>query len=456
MSRVAYFDVTDMVRYADANDRVSGIQRVQFNLIANLVHRYGGERIRCTLYHPVLKAMVEFDPTPLFPGDEFDTTRLLRQLGLDPDRWLLPSRRSVKRYLHRYSGNKRVRALKKLDVLASSIFMPWRLRGTGLDRRRPACPAVPLARTAQLPRGSACVILSANILVAPVLELAREHARRGEDLFQLVYDLAAHVHPEYFTPNMIRDYEAWLHEMARLEPRVICISEWTARDLREFLGPRAERWDIQAIPLSHEFDGYARNTRVELPDDAMQGLPRQPFVVCVGTLEIRKNGVVLLKAWERLIEDLGEQVPVLVFAGKKGWLIEGFMTQLAASPRLASKVRIVESPTDALLAWLYGHALFSVYPSHYEGWGLPVGESAWFGRFCIASRASSVPEVCGELIDYVDPDDVDDVVAKVRRALTDPDYVRRREAAIEQAPLRRWTDVADDIHRLVMAPRQAS
>jgi glycosyltransferase involved in cell wall biosynthesis len=99
-----------------------------------------------------------------------------------------------------------------------------------------------------------------------------------------------------------------------------------------------------------------------------------------------------------------------------------------------------------VLAWLYKYCLFSIFPSHVEGWGLPVGESAWFGSLCVASNASAIPEVCGELMDYVDPADTADITRAVRRLITDRDYLQQRKAMIARATLRRWSDVAGDLY----------
>jgi glycosyltransferase involved in cell wall biosynthesis len=165
----------------------------------------------------------------------------------------------------------------------------------------------------------------------------------------------------------------------------------------------------------------------------------------VGTLEIRKNGALLLRAWLRLLADLGDQTPMLVFAGRRGWLLDEFDALLAQHPQLQRFVKVVSQPSDQELSRLYSGCLFTVFPSLYEGWGLPIGEAAWFGKFCIASNASSMPEVCGDLIDYVDPNDFEDLYHKVRRAIREPDYIRQREARIKQAPLRSWSDVSRNI-----------
>jgi glycosyltransferase involved in cell wall biosynthesis len=453
MSGRIYFDMTDIVRYAVSNERVSGIQRVQFNLIGHLSRLYGGDAVRCIFYHSDEVGMVEIDPSALFETDEYDSAGLLQQLGLEQPRKYLPPRSRMKSYLRRWNHNKPLRAMKKLDVIASSFFMPMRLAAMGLQRQTRTYTVLPFTPITALPDGAHYVLLGINIVNKHVLRFAHEHLARQGDMVQIVYDLIPHVCPQFFTANMVRDFRAWLDELVRLEPRVVCISKWTAHDLSTYVGERAAQWDIRAIPLAHELDGFERNAEVTLsPAEALK-MPKTPYLLCVGTLEVRKNGVTLLRAWRQLLKDIGDAAPLLVFAGKRGWLIDEFDTLLKDNPAMAAKVLIVESPADRQLAWLYRNCLFTVYPSHYEGWGLPVGESAWFGKYGIASRVSSIPEVCGDLIDYVDPDDPATLAELMGKALADPAMVATREAAIRRSSLRRWGDVAEDIFRVVKTPR---
>ncbi|HEY6356369.1 MAG TPA: glycosyltransferase, partial [Burkholderiaceae bacterium] len=148
---------------------------------------------------------------------------------------------------------------------------------------------------------------------------------------------------------------------------------------------------------------------------------------------------------------LGDRLPRLVFAGRQGWLIHEFKTTLANDPELARHVRIVDSPSDRELAYLYQHCLFTAYPSLYEGWGLPVGEAAWFGKYVICSNATSLPEVCGGLIDYFDSGDLTALCANLERAISDPEYVHRKAQAIARSPMRLWSDVADEMHRFIIS-----
>ena len=86
-----------------------------------------------------------------------------------------------------------------------------------------------------------------------------------------------------------------------------------------------------------------------------------------------------------------------------------------------------------------------MFPSLAEGWGLPVGESLAHGKICIASRAGAIPEVGGELVDYIDPYNVSEGLDLLSRYLDDPELRRRREREIAgHFHPRRWREVADD------------
>lgn len=274
-------------------------------------------------------------------------------------------------------------------------------------------------------------------------------------MVQMVYDLIPHVRPEYCSNWLRSDFKSWLQDVAGYVDRYICISEYTAKDFREFLSAKVSTKSIKVVPLAHEFDGFARNSSDALIDPSIEHVVRTPFILCVGTVEVRKNGVALLRVWSRLIEKLGSKMPRLIFAGKRGWLIQEFEVVLKSSPRLSQYVEIVESPSDEGLAALYQHALFTVYPSLYEGWGLPVGEAAWFGKTCLTSNTTSLPEVCGSLVEYCDPDDIDDMTNKIEYLILSPNKVKAKEAVIRSANLRTWSDVGGEIFDLLLAKQQA-
>ncbi len=99
-------------------------------------------------------------------------------------------------------------------------------------------------------------------------------------------------------------------------------------------------------------------------------------------------------------------------------------------PRTRDKVLFLSGLTDRQMVWLYRHCLFTMYPSFYEGWGLPVSESLNQGKYCIAASSSSIPEIGGDLVGMHDPRDWSACLQLARQALLDPAFLTRRESEI--------------------------
>jgi glycosyltransferase involved in cell wall biosynthesis len=170
----------------------------------------------------------------------------------------------------------------------------------------------------------------------------------------------------------------------------------------------------------------------------------------VSTIEIRKNHRLLVKVWERLVKRHGaDRVPALVFVGMMGWSFDELLADLAANNYLNGKIVILQNLSDAELQEAYRRSLFTVFPSFCEGWGLPIAESLAHGKFCIASNRTSIPEVGGNLVDYFDPADEEDALAKIERPLLEPAYLATREAQVRAEYRRRtWNDC---VHALMGA-----
>jgi len=445
-----YFDLTDVVDFASRYSRVTGIQRVQMNIVTHLARRHGGERIRCTYFDARQRVMLEFDPTQLSANEEFDAEALLDNLGITTRiAWLRGlSNSQIKSFLRRYNHRKWLRAIKKVEIYLAAVFMPRRLDAIGLSIPKGGAKGgsvVMLSEVESLPTASVYVCMGSIWRQRDVLAFAKRQGAQGGAVVQMVYDLIPVVHPEYYAPAEPREYSEWLQDAFGYVRGFMCISEWTASDLRGYAARFDRQIKTRVVPLAHEFYGFERGSRIPRPHE-LADFNGKSFVLCVGTIETRKNGVSLLRAWRALAEEFGERMPLLVFAGKYGKGGELVQKMLADDVLLARLVRLEHAPSDRQLAWLYGNCLFTVFPSIYEGWGLPVGESAWFGKYCVASQATSIPEVCGELLGYVDPSDLESVKSGIRAMLSSPDTLRSRERALEGAVLRSWANVADDIY----------
>jgi glycosyltransferase involved in cell wall biosynthesis len=444
-----YFDVTDVIDFATRYSRVTGIQRVQLNIVTLLARKHGGERVRCTYFDNVKRMMFEFDPAQLSANEEFNAEALLADLGVTTGiAWLRGlSKSQVKSFLRRYNNNKWLRAAKKVEIYVLALLLPSRLAALGLlaPIRTNDSPKVELRRVSALSPQSLYVCMGSIWKYPQVLSFAKQHSAQGQGVVQMVYDLIPVVHPEYYAPAESREYETWLAEAFDYVRGFACISQWTANDLQKFAARSKRNIKTRVVPLAHEFYGFDRSANIALPIE-LSSLDGKRFVLCVGTIETRKNGVNLLKAWREFADELGDRMPLLVFAGKYGKGGELVQKMLERDSVLAQLVRLEHAPSDRQLAWLYRNCMFTVFPSTYEGWGLPVGESAWFGKYCVASNATSVPEVCGDLLQYVDATSIESIKAGISEVLVDAAALRARESTIEQAELRSWASVADDMY----------
>jgi len=198
-------------------------------------------------------------------------------------------------------------------------------------------------------------------------------------------------------------------------------------------------WLRAAMPVADIVFTNSKHTRTALITFVAESGWRLPRVVAL------EMGV-----WQRLLERHGpDLVPNLIFAGKIGWLVDDLLEELEASGYLNGKVIILRSLSDAELQQAYRSCLFTVFPSLCEGWGLPIAESLAYGKFCVASNHTSIPEAGGNLIDYFDPLNEDDALAKIERPLIDSGYLAAREAQLraEYRP-RTWEDC---VHALIGA-----
>jgi glycosyltransferase involved in cell wall biosynthesis len=248
-----------------------------------------------------------------------------------------------------------------------------------------------------------------------VARVAAAKARCGVQVALLVYDIVPLRRPEWFNPITTARFREWLDGMLALSERLLAISVATAQDLAAYrrecgLPDRV----VHPVRLG---DGFSDQEAENAADPGIDG----PYALFVSTIEIRKNHALLVDVWRRLIARLGaDQVPALVFAGREGELTGDLLAKLRTHGGLDGKIILRHTASDADIAALYSGCAFTLFPSLYEGWGLPVTESLVFGKPCFASSATSIPEAGGRLARYFDPLDPDDATRQIERLLQDP------------------------------------
>jgi glycosyltransferase involved in cell wall biosynthesis len=164
----------------------------------------------------------------------------------------------------------------------------------------------------------------------------------------------------------------------------------------------------------------------------------------VGTLEPRKNLRRLLNAYSVYVKKTGNALP-LVLAGGKGWLEDDF-EQFVAELDLFQKVKFLGYVSDEELNWLYKNCFAFIYPSLYEGFGLPVLEAMSRGAAVIVSNATSIPEVAGEAAHYIDPLKEKEIVEAICMLAENAEYREKlKNLALRQAQKFSWQRCASGV-----------
>lgn len=258
----------------------------------------------------------------------------------------------------------------------------------------------------------------------------------------ILYDLIPYKFPEYYPHQAPVSFNSWLKWTVSNCDLYFAISENTKEDLISLLSVSPK--NIKVIRL-----GDNPGLKQQKKPKQLNFLNSKEFVFCVGTLEIRKNHTLLLKAWDKLIVKYGaKSIPNLIFVGSDGWLVEWPKHYMNQSNNLKESVFHFTGITDEELEYFYHNCLFTLYPSYYEGWGLPVAESLARGKFCIASSSSSIPEIGGDLVDYHDPNDLYELIDTLENHLFDPKKVAEKEQRIKnEYVLTDWNKMAFDIFK---------
>lgn len=444
-----FFDVSDIVTYIREHRSVTGIQRTAVRIIAEAVRQTSAGTVHVSFYHPVKKAYLSCPAADILdPLERFDIEALATALGLRVPRAPIPAA-----YLVRY----RAQPIKQAVHIVRMRFAAWRgssryfhkrdldfARWQALYGRRKEATPVTLRRFESLAQpGDTVCGLGAIWARRKVLTQFRSAAARGVRVFLLVHDLIPMKLPRMADPKAARSYHQWLVSSAEYVTGYLTNSRATANDLRAFLADEGLEAPVLVTPLAQAGMGGTEDTLHALSPLVHEAITL-PYVLCVGTIEPRKNLWRLVQVWARLSHRNDLELPRLVLAGKRGWLTDGFLAMLERTGGLGGWVIWLDGPEDYELASLYRHCRFTAMVSLYEGWGLPIGEGLSFGKTGVASQTASMPEVGGEMVAYCDPSSLQSIEAAVLRLL-DPEARAALEARIAGTDLRSWEDVGRDV-----------
>ncbi len=399
-----FFEVDDLLNYLKAHQTVSGIQRVQAGLVHHLVASgmptVGDKRQICRF---------------VIRGNEAGSLKF--RIVEDAD------------------------LIRIIDYVAGARVIHSKLI-TLIEEAESA------AYNAKIEPGDVYFVLGAFWGYGGIASRYAKLKQAGLRLGGYIYDIIPITHPEYCDAELSHEFLLSFGDGLALFDFIVTISEFTAQEVRRLqVKYELPAVPVRAVPLAHtmKFSTQARQKSPNISQiSKFEEFSNKPYALVVSTIEGRKNHLLLVNVWKQFLDE-GLDPPDLVFVGRKGWRISGLMELLQSTSYLSGRVHVLHDLSDAELEALYNNCDFTAFPSLVEGWGLPVGESLTYGRPCVASKSSSIPEVGGEFVDYMDPLNFREALDVFRSMSFDRAHREaRKENIVQNFKARTWTDVGAD------------
>lgn len=245
--------------------------------------------------------------------------------------------------------------------------------------------------------------------------------RSGMTSVVTIHDLIFNRFPQGYKPVDRKIYDHKARLACNAATRIIAISERTRRDIIEYYGTDPDRIDVVYQGCDDIFRRDVSGAEAE--DVARRHGLTTPYFITVGTVEERKNQLSAIKALESLPEGVSLAI-VGRYRGEYGNRVERYIEQ----HRLGNRVKHLMNISFEDLALLTGGALASIYPSRYEGFGIPVIEALSAGTPVIAATGSCLEEAGGPGAIYLDPDDIRGIAGAMTSLHENPDLRRRMVA----------------------------
>jgi len=472
---ILWVDVSDIVQWKQG--QLSGIQRTVVSVIEELSKLRSD--LRLFRFDPAIRHLREVPPSSLFEAIQKHMPNLSLHFADQAQRGpingegipsapvvgtprVTPFIGSVRQAWGASLGRMRrlVASSRPLEIARRRTPAPIKRLAKALGVKLPggAANLVPPA-TPLFEPGDVCLSMSATWAFPGYGETiaANLHGRKVKCI-NTIYDLTPALFPHWASEDAARRFTHWLRTQIQNADMLLTLSLFQKKEIETFLSEVSSGHPpVEAIRLGDTFPA----AYTEHPSPLPRYVPSGPFVLCVSTLHVRKNHHCLYHVWRRLASALEAMCPRLLLVGIPTYVgFRDLLFQIRHNPVVNRLIVTIGDARDEEILWYYKNCQFTIYPSLYEGWGLPIAESLQLGKYCIASAHASMQEVGGDLVDRFDPIDYKACFDLVYRAITEPDYVRAREEEIRArykgtswaATARQISDLIDRVTEI--SPRQ--
>jgi glycosyltransferase involved in cell wall biosynthesis len=322
--------------------------------------------------------------------------------------WVTQMRRIALARLERLRLETRRPRLARLADRLQRVLMSAKYRSVMVradDTRRPFFPSeMAVGAPVAFGRDDTLVSTGSGWGHTNIEAVAELKTRVGFQMVLLCHDLIPLMFPHFYLARDIESFRNYMPKALAIADRVVVTSRRVAADCRTYCADHDIRVpEIVVTALGFDVGTVRPKPAPELP----VGLRPGQFAMLVSTIEPRKGHRLLYTVWRRLMAAGVPQAAdfKLVFVGRPGWLVEDLLADIASDPQTAKQILMIRDVDDDLLAALYQASAFCVYPSVYEGYGLPVVEAFSHGKAVLTSTGGALPELAQGFSPCLDPTD---------------------------------------------------
>jgi len=258
--------------------------------------------------------------------------------------------------------------------------------------------------------------------------------KNGFFIFNFIHDLIPILLPEYVQKVTIKNYKPFIETTYKYSDVVLFNSTSSKNDFIDYKAVLKIDRDISTKVIGLGSDFLSSNTIVN--DTKTKAILEKKYILFVGTLEPRKNHKEVLDAFDLLSEKYPDLN--LVFIGIKGWKIDSFIDRIQSHPLKDERLFWLNNIDDDTLYHFYQNAFLVTYLSKYEGFGLPIVESLQHGNITITSKNSSMPEVGLDYADYVEDNNLNQLVETISKYTSDEKLYKKKKQYVKSFKPLSW------------------
>lgn len=270
-------------------------------------------------------------------------------------------------------------------------------------------------------------------------------SNQGVKIVQFVHDLGP-----VSQPHLAGNSSSFVEYFTGVLPHAalfVAVSEYTRRGLVEW----GAEMGLSDLPVTVVREGdiftAVEPVRPRLGSSANRLDGMASFVLCVGTIEAKKNHALLYYVYKQAARR-NIPLPPMVIVGRRGWRTDDIYGLLTEDPEISDRFVFLHDASDPELVWLYENCRYTVFPSFFEGWGIPIAESVSRGVPCLCSSAASMPEIAPGAVRHFHPDSPEDLLGLMDELRDDEALELARQEAGAYVPTT-WDETYQQLTRAI-------